>query len=68
MTKTNQPQGRHFGPAPKTAPVLAEIRRAHRLGFKTVLLSEYRNLEAQAIHPEVYDFLVAETDLKDLKL
>ena len=39
--KNIEPLGRHFGEVPSDPHVVAEMRRAHRLGHNTILSAEY---------------------------
>lgn len=48
----------HYGRVPTARPLLEDIRRAHQLGFRTILKAEYQALEAQGVHVDVYDLVL----------
>jgi hypothetical protein len=53
----------HYGRLPTARPLLEDIRRAHQLGFRTILLSEFKQLEVQGVHLDVFDLVVPTTRL-----
>ena len=53
----------HYGRLPSARHLLDDIRRAHQLGFRTILLSEFQELEAQGVHLDVFDLVVPTTRL-----
>lgn len=53
----------HYGRLPTARPLLEDIRRAHQLGFRTILLSEFQALEAQGVHLDVFDLLIQVTSV-----
>lgn len=47
-----QPLGQHFGRVPVDRKVIAEIQRAHRRGFNTMLMSDYEELAKVGLGPD----------------
>lgn len=57
----------HYGRLPTTRYLLGEIQRAHHLGFRTMLLSEFQELEAQGVYLEDFDLFVPTTGVPTTK-
>jgi hypothetical protein len=53
----------HYGRLPTDRHLLEHIRRSHKLGFRTILLSEFQELEAQGISLDLFDLVVPTTRL-----
>ena len=56
----------HYGRPPTCPQVLEAVRRSHQLGFRTIVLDEYQELQAQGVYPEDYDLFMPTVDLNPL--